>query len=91
MPLITDEDRPLPSLRYWRPDPETPGGFCSCNSKKTYLLGTYFYQVQQLQLPPPEAGLLYDPKKPAPAIAFDTQQELLWVGNESVSNTFRIA
>ena len=85
MPLIVEGDRLLPPLLYWRYSPETPDGFHVCPTKGIYHFGTHFSQVQQLQLPPPEGGLLYDPKQPVPALAFDTQQELLWVGNESVS------
>ena len=87
MPLILEEDEPLPSLLYWRYSPKTPDNFRPYPAKDTYHVGTHFSQVQQLQLPPPEEGLLYDPKQSAPALAFDSQNELLWVGNESVSNS----
>lgn len=86
MPLILEEDEPLPSLLYWRYSSKTPDDFYRYPAKGTYHVGTHFSQVQQLQLPPPEGGLLYDPKQSAPALAFDTQYELLWVGNESVSS-----
>lgn len=84
MPLIIDDDRPLRPLHYWRYSSKISGGFFVDSTKDVYLHGTHFSQVQQLQLPPPEGGMLYDPKQPAPALGFDTQQELVWVGNESV-------
>ncbi len=87
MPFITEDDVPLRSLLYWRFSPKFPGGFYIHSAEDIYHHGTHFSQVQQLQLPPPEGGVLYDPKQPAPALAFDTQQELLWVGNESVSKS----
>lgn len=86
MPFIIDDDQPLCPLLYWRYSSKIPGGFYVDSTKDIYHHGTYFSQVQQLQLPPPEGGVLYDPKQPAPAFAFDTLQELLWVGNESVSD-----
>ncbi len=86
MPFIIDDDQPLRPLLYWRYSSKIPGGFYVDSTKDVYRHGTHFSQVQQLQLPPPEGGALYDPKQPAPAFAFDTQQELLWVGNESVSD-----
>ena len=82
---MIETDGSLPSLCYWRYEPESRKGFSLHISDGTYRVGTYFSQVQQLQLPPLEPSVLYDPKQPAPAIAFDTQQELLWVGNEAVS------
>lgn len=39
-------------------------------------------QVHRITIPPPEAR---DIPTPASTLAFDTQQELLWVGNEYVS------
>lgn len=84
MPCIIDDDQPLRPLLYWRYSSKIPRGFHVDSTKDVYLHGTHFSQVQQLQLPPLEGGVLYDPKQPAPALAFDTQQELLWVGNESV-------
>ena len=42
----------------------------------------YLHQIHRITVPPPEAR---DIPTPASALAFDTQQELLWVGNEYVS------
>ena len=90
MSLVIEENGPLQPLLYWRYSPDISDGFHLCRPKGIYRFGTHFSQVQQLQLPPPEGGLLYDPKQTAPALAFDTQQDLLWVGNESVSNSLAI-
>ena len=69
--------------------------------KSGYLYGTYHEQIQRLQLPlPGHHGI--PPTFPGfGTIAFDTQQELLWVGSISVrfapysehhkySNCFRV-
>ena len=90
MPLITEEDKPLRPLLYWRYSSKIEGGFYVYPAKCIYRLGTHFSQVQQLQLPLGEGGLHFDLKQPAPALAFDTHQDLLWVGNECVGRLFAI-
>ena len=44
------------------------------------------YQVLCIQVP----ASLNSPPTPASTIAFDTQQELLWVGNELVNRSLSI-
>lgn len=56
--------------------------------KKDYLWDTHHYQVARLQLPLSEKHGL----PPAPTgigtLSFDTQQELLWIGTDSVSLSY---
>ena len=42
-------------------------------------------KVHRITIPPPG---LHEPPTPASTVAFDTQQELLWIGNEYVSRSF---
>lgn len=50
-----------------------------------YLFGTYYDQVQRLQLPLFERHGLPPTPTGVGAILFDTQQDLLWIGTDSVS------
>lgn len=42
-------------------------------------------QLHRITVPPPD---IHSEPTPATTVAFDTQQELLWVGNEYVSGLF---
>lgn len=50
-----------------------------------YLFGTYYDQVQRLQLPLSERHGLPPTPTGIGTILFDTQQDLLWIGTDSVS------
>lgn len=52
-----------------------------------YLFGTYYQQVQRLQLPLPEQNGLVPAPVGIGTISFDTQQELLWTGSNRVSES----
>lgn len=50
-----------------------------------YLYATYFDQVQRLQLPPSERHGIPPTPTGVGTLSFDTQQDLLWIGTDSVS------
>lgn len=50
-----------------------------------YLYGTYYDQVQRLQLPLSERHGLPASPTGIGTLSFDTQQDLLWIGTDSVS------
>ena len=54
-------------------------------TREHHLWGTYIQQVQRLQLPPSERHGLPPRLTGIGTVLFDTQQDLLWIGTDSVS------
>lgn len=71
------------SLKYHRYSPNSRLFFLQ-DVRNVYLFATHFTQVQRLQIPASDPAGTGAASGSISTIAFDSIQELLWVGNESV-------